>query len=313
MRIGISACLLGQRVRYDGGHKRQDSLVETVGRHVEWVPVCPEVELGLGTPRPTLRLEGPPGDLRLVMPSRGEDLTRRMRRWAKARVRALGREELAGFVLKKGSPSCGVARLPVYGESGRRTRRDGVGFFAAALLEAFPDLPVEEEHRLCDPALRESFFVRVFATQRLRGLFRPRWRLEELEAFHEREKLLLLAHDPAGRRSLGQLVARGTELPRAELAARYRKGFAQALARRATVAKHAKVLRRCLGYFERRLDAGERAELSACIADYRRRLVPLVVPVTRIKHCARRFALDSLLAQSYLDPQPQELMLRNHA
>ena len=232
IRIGISACLLGQQVRYDGGHKRDAWIADGLGRLVEFVPVCPEVEAGLGVPRPPIRLvDAGGGAVRLVEPASGRDLTARMRRFAERRVRALADEDLCGFVLKARSPSCGPARVEVRGPRGGRPRLAGRGLFAEALLRRHPLLPVEEEGGLADPARRAHFLLRVHAFRRVRDLFRGRWTAAGLAAFHAREELLLLAHAPAARASLGRLVARAGRLPRARVAREYAAAFLAALAR----------------------------------------------------------------------------------
>jgi uncharacterized protein YbbK (DUF523 family) len=246
LRIGVSACLLGREVRHDGGHKRDRFLVDVLGPHVEWVPVCPEVELGMGVPRPTIRIEERSGELRLVEPRSGADHTRAMSSFAARRVRELARMELCGYVLKRDSPSCGVERVPVWRANGQ-AMRSGRGFFAAALLERMPALPVEEEGQLADAALRESFVARIFAYRRLRALFRGRWTEAELVEFHGAHEPLLLAHAELASRALGRLVARARTLARAELRARYASGFMAALARPASARRHAQVLKRVLG------------------------------------------------------------------
>jgi len=311
-RIGISSCLLGREVRFDGGHKRDPFLTESFARHVEWVPVCPEVELGLGIPRETIRIERGEDGLHLVAPKSGTDHTHAMRRFAAARVRALGELGLAGYVLKKDSPSCGMERVKVHARDGAPAKRDGRGFFAAALIEAMPSLPVEEEGRLHDPRLRENFVSRVFAYQRLRQLFAARFTQGELVAFHTAHKLQLLAHSPEGYRALGRLVARGKELGRPALRDAYASGFMAALTQLATPRRQTNVLQHCLGYFKKRLDPASRAELAALIDDYRRGLVPLVVPLTLLQHHVRRIDEPYLAGQIWLAPHPRELMLRNH-
>jgi len=229
-RVGVSACLLGREVRHDGGHKRADSLVEALGPRVEWVPVCPEVELGMGVPRPPIRLERRAGELRLVEPGSGADHTRAMSRFAARRVRELAALGLSGYVLKSGSPSCGMERVRVRRANGS-SLRNGRGMFAAALLARLPGLPVEEEGRLADAALRESFAVRVFAYRRLREFFRGRWTIGELVEFHGAHAPLFAVHSRADQRALGRLVARASEHSRAELRERYTSRFMAALAR----------------------------------------------------------------------------------
>lgn len=311
IRIGVSSCLLGQNVRFDGGHKRDTFLVQTFGRFVEWVPVCPEVELGLGTPRDTIRLERRAGDVRFVMPKQDKDLTDAMRAYAERRVRALEREELSGYVLKKDSPSCGMERVKVYDENGVPAKT-GRGLFAEALLARFPRLPVEEEGRLGDPKLRENFVQRVFAYHRLRGFFAGPFSLGRLVEFHTAHKLLLMAHSPEAYRRLGRLVAKAKQLPRAELRLRYQDELMAALAIPAPPRRHVNVLQHMLGHFSDRLDAGSRSELLGLVEDYRRGLLPLVVPLTLVRHHARRLQVSYLLGQAYLEPHPRELMLLNH-
>jgi uncharacterized protein YbgA (DUF1722 family)/uncharacterized protein YbbK (DUF523 family) len=312
IRIGISACLLGEKVRYDGGHKRDAYLVETFGRHVEWVPVCPEVEMGLGVPRETLRLVRTGGEIRLIMPKTGADHTEAMRAYAKQRVAELAKEDLCGYVLKKGSPSCGMERVRVFDARGVPAK-SGRGLFAEALLRRFPHLPVEEEGRLSEPRRRENFVDRVFAYHRLRTLFAGRWKLGELVAFHTAHKLLLMAHSPKAYETLGRLVAGAKAVPRGELRERYEAEFMRALGAMATTKRHVNVLLHIVGHFRGQLDDDSRRELLSVIDDYRRGLVPLIVPITLIRHHVRRFGVAYLRGQVYLEPHPKELMLRNHA
>jgi uncharacterized protein YbgA (DUF1722 family)/uncharacterized protein YbbK (DUF523 family) len=312
IRVGISSCLLGEEVRFDGGHKRDAFLVGTLGRYVEWVPVCPEVEVGMGTPREPIRLVRDGHAVRLLGVRSGDDWTARMERYARARVAALAPLGLAGYILKKDSPSCGLTRVKVYPSAGGVSERNGTGFFAAALRERLPSLPVEEEGRLLDPRLRENFVERVFAYHRLQRLFARRWTVGDLVRFHTAHKLVLLAHEPAAYASLGRLVASAKSRPRAELRSRYEEGFMAALAKLATPGRHANVLQHMAGYFKRDLDEGSRAELQQLIEDHRRGLVPLVVPVTLVRHHVRRLGIAYLDEQVYLSPHPKELALRNH-
>lgn len=311
IRIGISACLLGQRVRYDGGHKRDAFITETLGRYFQWVPVCPEVELGLGTPRQPIRLETRGGPVRLVVPATSIDLTADMRRYADRRLADLAAADLCGYILKSNSPSCGLEHVPVHQTRGRPVRI-GRGLFAQRLLAAFPHLPVEEESRLCDPRLRENWIERVFAYLRLKALWRPRWTLGDVRVFHFRHRLQLWAHSPESAARLDRLVLRAGRLGRRELRRRYSAEFMQALGQIADVRRHARVLRHIAGHFEQELDGQDRAELRQTIRDYRRRLVPLLVPLTLLKHFVRRCEVQALCGQSYLEMQPKELALRYH-
>jgi len=311
IRIGVSACLLGQEVRFDAGHKRDSFLVDTLGAFVEFVPVCPEFELGLGVPRETLRLERDGDDIRLVAPRSGSDHTKAMRAFASKRTAALADEDLSGYVLKKGSPSCGMERVRVYGSSGMPSH-DGRGLFASALMQRYPHLPVEEEGRLNDPRLRENFIERIFAYYRLRTFFAGRWTQGGLVAFHTAYKLQLMAHSPRHYREMGRIVAEARNSDRAKLRETYETSFMEAMATIATSARHVNVLQHIAGYFREHLDSTGRRELAALIKDYRQGLVPLIVPITLIRHYVRLYDIAYLKGQLYLEPHPKELMLRNH-
>lgn len=311
IRIGISSCLLGESVRFDGGHKRDRFLTDTLGRHVQWVSVCPEVEVGLGVPREPVRLVRERGVIRMLTTKTGVDHTGAMHRYAVARVATLAREGLCGYVLKKGSPSCGMERVKVYGSTGTVSPEPGQGMFARVLMAAMPHLPVEEEGRLCDPRLRENFIERVFAYHRLRRLFRARWATGDLVAFHAAHKMQLLAHAREGLDRMGRLVARAGTLARKELRDAYSAAFMEALAVRVTPRRHANVLQHMAGHLRRHLDGPARRELAELIEDYRSGLVPLVAPLVLVRHYARRFAVSSLERQTYLGPHPKEMMLRN--
>jgi uncharacterized protein YbgA (DUF1722 family)/uncharacterized protein YbbK (DUF523 family) len=311
LRIGISSCLLGEEVRFDGGHKRDRFLTDVLGPFVEFVPVCPEVEAGLGTPREAVHLEDAGGTLRVVGVKSGTDHTRALRKQARARVRALRDEGLCGYVLKRDSPSCGMERVKIFRESGMPTR-NGRGTFAAELMERLPLLPVEEEGRLNDPVLRENWIERVFAYRRLRNLFSGRLSRRRLVEFHTAHKLQLMAHSPKAYRELGRLVADARDLPAHELRFRYEHGFMEALAQKATPGRNRNVLEHMLGHFRDQLDGDARADLARAIDDYHRGLVPLVVPLALIGHYVRRLDVDYLRGQVYLEPHPKELMLRNH-
>jgi len=292
IRIGISACLLGQEVRFDGGHKRDPFLTDTFGRFVEWVPVCPEAEAGLGTPREAMRLVRS-GGVRLLTVKTARDVTATLDEFSERRVAELAEEDLSGYVLKKDSPSCGLDRVKVY-DAHNVPARSGRGRFAAKLLERYPDLPVEEEGRLSDPRLRESFVDRVFGYWRLRGLFGRRWTVGALVRFHTANKLILMAHSPQAYQQLGRLVARATTVSRDELERRYAHGFMAALSVPATRARHTNVLQHMAGHFKRSLDPASKSELADAIEAYRRGIVPLIVPVTLVRHqSARRSVVPS--------------------
>jgi uncharacterized protein YbgA (DUF1722 family)/uncharacterized protein YbbK (DUF523 family) len=311
IRIGISSCLLGDQVRFDGGHKRDRFLTDTLGPFVEWVKVCPEVEIGLGTPRETLRLTRVDDAVRMITTRTHIDHTDAMDRWAKRRTAELASEDLCGYVLKKDSPSCGMERVKVYDDN-KAPDRSGRGLFAAALMRRFPNLPVEEEGRLSDPRLRENFIERVFAYRRLKDLFAGRWNAGALVRFHAAHKMTLLAHSTTAYRELGRLVAASGMMPKGALREAYETLFMSTMSRPATTARHINVLMHMAGHLKRCVAADSRHELLGSIEDYQRGLVPLVVPLTLLRHHARLHGIEYLAAQTYLDPHPRELMLRNH-
>lgn len=313
IRVGISSCLLGEPVRYDGGHKKDGYITGTLARHFEWVAVCPEMELGLGTPRETLRLVGDPASPRMIATKSGTDLTSAMGEYARRRVGELGTLALSGYILKRASPSCGMERVKVYREApGGAPAAAGRGLFARALLEAYPALPVEEEGRLTDPRLREGFITRVFAFRRLTALRESRPSRGDIVAFHTAHKYLILAHSPEAYARLGRLTAAVKRAPPEDFLARYAEELMGALAAPATTKRHVNVLQHIAGFFKDRLDPAEKRELGGLIADFAAGLVPLVVPITLINHFVARHEVAYIADQIYLHPHPKELMLRNH-
>lgn len=311
LRIGVSSCLLGMKVRYDGGHKDDIFVHQTLSQYVEFVAVCPEVEIGLGTPRETIRLEGDPADPKLIAPKSGRDLTETMKVYSSRRLEELAALGLHGYILKKDSPSCGMERVRVHQGTSGSPARVGAGLFAAALMASFPSLPVEEEGRLNDPILRENFIERVFASYRLQDFLGSEPSAGELVQFHSRSKMALLSHSPKHYSQLGQLVGSSAKALAAGLEG-YGRLFMEGLKVKATRRKHANVLQHLAGYLKRAIDAEDRAEIAATIEEYRQGLVPLVVPLTLLKHHFRRHPIDWVLNQTYLNPYPAELMLRNH-
>ena len=311
LRLGISRCLLGDEVRFDGGHKRDNFLTDVFGRYVEWVPVCPEVEAGLGTPREAMRLVGDPRHPRLVTIRSGTDHTQALVRMTDDRIEELKKLDLSGYVFKKDSPSCGIERVRLYNEHGMPSR-NGVGLFARAFIEEFPLIPVEEEGRLCDPPLRENFIERVFCYRRFQDLAVNGITRQTVVRFHTIHKYLLLSHSQPHYQVLGRLVGHAEDHRPRELASRYGELFMKALAVKATVRKHVNVLQHILGYFKDRLSVHEKAELLGVIGDYHRGLTPLIVPLTLIKHYVQIFNVGYIRDQVYLNPHPKELMLRNH-
>jgi uncharacterized protein YbgA (DUF1722 family)/uncharacterized protein YbbK (DUF523 family) len=295
-RVGVSSCLLGEEVRFNGGHKRYRFLTDELGPYVDWVPYCPEVSIGLGTPREPIRLTA---DGRLVNRSGTADHTEAM---AALPLPAGG---LDGYVFKAKSPSCGIRAIPRYGEDGAAARHDGRGLYADRVLTAFPLLAVEDEGRLNDAGLREAFCERIFATARLRSLFSGPWSAGDLVAFHARHKLQLLAHDPARYRAAGRVVAAaGSE-------AAYRDLFLAAMASRATPGRTANALQHAYSRIGRSLPSPRRGDLVARIDAYRRGEVPLSVPVALLAHYASGGDLPWLAEQTYLAPFPAGLRLRH--
>ncbi|MCX8043337.1 MAG: DUF523 and DUF1722 domain-containing protein [Desulfobacterota bacterium] len=311
IKIGISACLLGHKVRFDGGHKLDPFLKDTLGRFVQYVPVCPEVELGLGVPREPMRLVGDPAAPRLVTIKTGIDHTNAMLAWAHKKVKELEAEDLCGFIFKSRSPSSGMQRVKVYGGKGATTK-NGVGLFAAVFMKHFPLVPVEEEGRLCDPVLRENFIERIFIVKRWRDMLAQGPSAGALVAFHTQHKLLLLSHSPRHYQIMGQLVAAVRQTGIMETCNRYHALLMEALGMKATVRKHVNVLQHMMGYFKKTLTADEKRELGEVIEQYRRGSVPLIVPLTLMKHYIRKYNVHYLAEQYYVAPHPVELKLRNH-
>ncbi len=311
--VGVSSCLLGNQVRYDGGHKRDRYITDILADYFAFIPVCPELECGLPVPREPMRLvaaEDQP--VRLITVRSAVDLTEQMQAWCRRRVEELAAEELCGFIFKRDSPSSGLYRVKLYHPAGESSRREGRGLFADAFVQRFPLIPVEEEGRLNDAQLRENFIERVFAMKRWRDFLAGEPDYRKLVGFHTAQKLLIMAHHPEKYRELGRLVARGKEVCHEELLADYGRLYLESLAAFATVGQNTNVLQHIMGYFREHLTADEKAELLEVIGDYRARLVPLTVPLTLVKHYVRKYDTRYLSNQVYLSPHPAELMLRNH-
>jgi uncharacterized protein YbgA (DUF1722 family)/uncharacterized protein YbbK (DUF523 family) len=316
VRLGVSACLLGENVRYDGQHKLDRYIRDTLGRYVEFVPVCPEAECGLGVPRESMRLVGDPAAPRLVTTRSDLDLTDRMLAWAERRVDELEREGLHGFIFKAKSPSSGMERVKVFNAKGGVIGK-GAGLFARKFMERYPLLPVEDEGRLSDPDLRENFIERVFTLQRYRAACAPsetgRRRLGRVMEFHARNKLLIMAHNESRARALGTLLANAESRQAQAVCEIYEADLLRALTTPATPRRHVNVLQHIAGYFKKNLDAREKEEMQGLIRAFGAGLIPLIVPVTMLSHYAEKYAVAYLLDQCYLRPHPLELKLRNHA
>jgi len=310
--VGISACLLGQEVRYNGGHQLDPFLRDTLGRYVTYVPVCPEVECGFGIPREAFRLVGDPASPRMVTSRSNRDVTEQMREWTAKRVVELEKEGLCGFIFKSNSPSSGMERVKVYNENGMPEKK-GVGLFARAFMDHFPLVPVEEEGRLHDPELRENFIERIFASQAWRNVTAGRQKRGDVVEFHSRHKFLIFSHSEKHYRMMGKLVAGQKDLPIGELFARYQALLMEALKLKTTTRKNANVLQHMTGYFKESLSSDEKQEILEIIAKYRDGILPLIVPVTLMNHYVRKYDEPYLKKQTYLSPHPIELKLRNHA
>jgi uncharacterized protein YbgA (DUF1722 family)/uncharacterized protein YbbK (DUF523 family) len=301
-RVGVSSCLLGEPVRFNGGHSRSRFLTDELGPHVDWVPYCPEMEIGLGAPRETLRLTV---DEHLVSRSGEADHT--------AAMAALPLPAgLDGYVFKAKSPSCGIHGIPRYAESGQPSDHRGRGVFAQRLITRFPLLPAEDEGRLNDAVLREEFTERVFAFARLRKLLSAPWEPRDLVSFHARHKLQLLAHDPARYRAAGRIVAAAGGVPRQTTEAAYRDVFQATMTARASRGRNANALQHAFSRIGSALGAQRRSDLAARIESYRRGADPLSVPMAILAHYASDAELPWLAGQSYLEPFPAALRLRHH-
>jgi uncharacterized protein YbgA (DUF1722 family)/uncharacterized protein YbbK (DUF523 family) len=314
IRVGVSTCLLGRPVRYDGGHKLDRYVTDTLGRYFEFVPVCPEVACGLPVPREPMRLTGDPDAPRLVTAKTGLDHTERLRVFAATRAEELAEAELCGYIFKSKSPSCGLTRVKVYGDAGMPSLR-GVGLFARAFMDRFPRVPVEEEGRLNDPKLRENFLERIFTLARWRETLEGDGAtslVARLVAFQAGHKLLLMAHSPQLARQMGKLTAEAKNWPADALRQSYETMLMRTLSLPASQAKHVNVLEHGLGYFKKLITGDEKAELREVIEAYRQGLVPLVVPVTLLDHYTRKYDVTYLKGQIYLHPHPVDLALRNH-
>ena len=311
IRVGVSRCLLGEEVRFDGGHKRDRFLTDVLGRHVEWVPICPEVEAGFGTPREAMRLVGDAEHPQLMTITSERNMTTPLAWYSKRKLETLEQTELSGYIFKKDSPSCGIERVKLFNAYGMPSRT-GAGLFARAFKERFPLVPIEDEGRLCDPALRDNFIERMFCYHRWQLLIRGPLTRGSIVAFHTAHKYLLMAHSREGYQSLGRLVAQAHCYSAKRLAALYGSLFMTTLSVKATRRKHVDVLQHLIGYLKKQLTPEERAELHGVLRDYHNGLVPLIVPVTLIKHHVTMHQVEYIQNQVYLNPHPKELMLRNY-
>lgn len=307
--VGISSCLLGQRVRYDGGHKNHSYIAGTLGAYFDFRPFCPELEIGLGVPRKPIRLSRQNSGVIRCIPIGDDstDLTPRLEDCADAQQ--AWQRELCGYILKKDSPSCGMERVKIWDEV--MPVRGGVGIFAGRLMQNLPHLPVEEEGRLGDAVLRENFIQRVFALRRWHEMTAKGMSVSSLVDFHARHKLIIMSHDQNHYRSLGRLVAGTTRATLRENANQYLLQFMDALKIRATRGNHVNVLQHIQGYLKTNLDPDDKQELVQTIANYRLGLLPLIVPITLLNHYFRKFPSAYISNSWYMNPYPAEMKLQN--
>ncbi len=311
MKIGISTCLLGENVRYDGGHKLDKYLRDLLGMYVNYVPVCPETESGLPIPREAMRLVGDVEDPRLVTINTRVDHTERIKSWGRQKLDQLKKENLCGFIFKSRSPSSGMERVKIYNEKGHPMPK-GRGIFAGMFMDRFPLLPVEEDGRLNDPGLRENFITRIFVFSRWLEILEKGLSVGRLVDFHTKQKLLLMAHNVNAYRELGRMVAKAKDYDPDELAGEYISRIMSALKLSSTVKKNVNVLHHVMGYFKKELTGDEKQELLEIIQRYADSLVPIIVPITLFNHYVRKYDKAYLRDQVYLNPHPMELKLRNH-
>lgn len=307
--LGISSCLLGNEVRHDGGHKRNVYVTSTLSEYFSFRPYCPEMSIGLGVPRPTIRLTRSGECVRLTGSDNPDlDVTYDMNQWSDGAIR--GMHDLSGFILKNKSPSCGMERVRVY-EGNSMPARDGAGLFASALLKTMPWLPVEEEGRLNDSMLRENFIERVFVYYRWQQMTNHAFSVSDLMEFHQRHKFILLAHDETEYRKLGPLIASANKSNIKQIADEYRLRLMTRLKERSSRKRHTNVLMHVMGFLKNKISSDDKQELIEIMDNYRHGKVPLIVPITLMKHHLRRYPDEYISRQYYMTPYPEELMLRN--
>ena len=311
IKIGISSCLLGNEVRFDGQHKHDRFITGTLGKWCEFVPVCPEVECGLTIPREAMRLVGTRDNHRLLTIKSKNDISPMMLKWAQKRLAELEKEDLVAFIFKTKSPSSGLRAVKIYKEDGNIADRNGRGLFAGMFTDHFPYIPVEDEGRLHDPGIRENFIEKIFILQRWKEGVRE-GKPSSLVDFHTRHKYTLMAHSPEKLRELGKLTSNAGKSDYSELMNEYFRLLLDTLELKKTTAKNTNVLHHIMGYFKKNLDSNEKAELAEIIERYRSGYLPLVVPVTLLNHFARKYKQSYLKEQWFLNPHPFEIGLLNH-
>jgi len=312
IKIGVSSCLIGEKVRWNGDHKQDRYVREILSRYFEYIPVCPEVEVGMGVPRETVALYGDPEKPSMISKKTQTDWTKPMEKYIKSRINTLSADDLCGYIFKSKSPSCGMSRVPLYSEFGSHKVKHGPGMFANAFINSFPLVPTEDEGRLNDPRIRENFIVRVFSFKRFNLLLKEKFSLGKWVKFHTQHKFLLLAHSRKHYDELGELVAHAKTIKPAALKEKYGSLFMEALTCKTTPKKNTDVLLHMMGFFKKLLNKVEKEDILAAIEDYRNEILPLIVPVTIIRHQVKKYNIEYLRDQVYLNPHPKELMLLNH-
>jgi|TARA_B110000263_G_C15207726_1_gene463719 uncharacterized protein YbgA (DUF1722 family)/uncharacterized protein YbbK (DUF523 family) len=312
IRIGVSSCLIGEKVRWNGDHKQDRYVREILSRYFEYIPVCPEVEVGMGVPRETVALYGDPEKPSMISKKTQTDWTKPMEKYIKSRINTLSADDLCGYIFKSKSPSCGMGRVPLYSEFGSHKVKHGPGMFANAFINSFPLVPTEEEGRLNDPRIRENFIVRVFSFKRFNLLLNEKFSLGQWVKFHTQHKFLLLAHSRKHYDELGELVAHSKTIKPSELKKKYGELFMEALTSKSTPKKNTDVLLHMMGFLKKLLTKIEKEDILSTIEDYRSEILPLIVPVTLIRHQVKKHNIEYLHDQLYLNPHPKELMLLNH-
>lgn len=311
IRIGVSSCLLGEKVRYDGGHKHDRYITDTLGNFFDYISVCPEVECGLPVPREAMHLTGDSNSPRLITIKTGIDHTEKMLKWIEKNLNRLKKENLCGFIFKSRSPSSGIKDVKIYSSSGTLLGK-GAGLFGGAFIKNFPNIPVIDEGRLHDPVLRENFIERVFIFYKWQKLLQYSYNLKGLIDFHTKHKLLIMSHSQKHLSLLGKLVADAKSKDKDILFSEYINLLTEAMKFIATVKKNTNVLQHILGYFKNNLSHDDKQELIEIIENYHKGFIPLIVPITLLNHYTRKFNISYLKDQAYLNPHPLELMLRNH-
>ena len=312
IKIGVSSCLLGEKVRWNGDHKQDHYVRNIFGHYFEYVPTCPEVDVGMGIPRETVALYGTLYKPRMIGNKTKTDWTDKINKYTKGRINELINQDLCGYIFKAKSPSCGIGRVNVYSEFGSSKVRYGAGIFARAFIKSYPLVPVEDEGRLHDARIKENFIIRVFCFNRIGRLLRQDFTIGKLVKFHTKQKFLLLSHSRKHYDALCKLVANAKKYKLEELKAHYCETFMDALTYKSTTKKNTDVLLHMMGFLKKILTEEEKENILATIEDYRNELLPIIVPITLIKHQVKIHKIDYLLDQVYLNPHPKELMLRNH-